>query len=328
MLTSSLLTDLIARAGGGHSFGGAGGGGGFGGGGGGFGGGGPVFFGGGGGGGGGGIGAGILFIIVAAIIVLVMLTVFGHRRMRGALSAPGAGTADPSSPPPSPSPSPWTGSEAPAIDSVRGDVFPGTAAAASSASAGGARTPVAEGLAQIESHDPAFDQDAFLEQVQKAFFVVEEAWADRKPEMSRQVMADGIWQQHRVQIQGYIDEHKRNVLSDLAVGDLTIIGAHSDQTYDTITVRVLAACGDYDVDDQSGKIVRGNKRVEQWQEDWTFQRSAAATTKPQGGTLSSKCPNCGAPLDVDLEGVCKYCRAPVMSGKYDWVLARIAQVGV
>lgn len=207
-------------------------------------------------------------------------------------------------------------------------MFPGTAAAASSASAGGARTPVAEGLAQIESHDPAFDQDAFLEQVQKAFFVVEEAWADRKPEMSRQVMADGIWQQHRVQIQGYIDEHKRNVLSDLAVGDLTIIGAHSDQTYDTITVRVLAACGDYDVDDQSGKVVRGNKRVEQWQEDWTFQRSAAATTKPEGGTLSSKCPNCGAPLDVDLQGVCKYCHAPVMSGKYDWVLARISQVGV
>jgi predicted lipid-binding transport protein (Tim44 family) len=325
LLPLSFLTDLLARAGGGHSFGGAGGGGGLGGGGGGFGGG-PVFFGGGGGGGGGGIGAGILFIIVAAIIVLVMLTAFGHRRMRGALNAPGAGTVDPSrSTSPPESQSSWTGSQAPAIDSVRGDVFPGTAAAAS---AGGTRTAVAEGLSQIQGHDPAFDQDAFLEQVQKAFFVVEEAWAERKPEMSRQVMADGIWQQHRVQIQGYLDEHKRNVLPDLAVGDLTIIGAHSDQTYDTITVRVLAACADYDVDDQSGKIVRGNKRVEQWQEDWTFQRSASATTKPEGGTLSSKCPNCGAPLDVDLEGVCKYCRAPVMSGKYDWVLARIAQVGV
>jgi predicted lipid-binding transport protein (Tim44 family) len=323
-LLAVFLTDLIARAGGGHSFGGAGGGGGLGGGGGGFGGGGPVFFGGG-GGGSGGIGAGIVFIIVAAIIVLVMLTAFGHRRMRGALSAPGAGTADPSSSP-SPSPSPWTGSQAPAIDSVRGDVFPGTAAAASAASVGGTRTSVEEGLAQIQSHDPAFDQDAFLEQVQRAFFVVEEAWADRKPEMSRQVMADAIWQQHRVQIQGYVNEHKRNVLSDLAVGDLTIIGAHSDQTYDTVTVRVLAACADYDVDDQSGRVVRGNKRVEQWQEDWTFQRSAGATTKPEGGTLSSEWPNCGAPLDVDLEGVCKYCHAPVMSGKYDWVLARISQV--
>ena len=31
-------------------------------------------------------------------------------------------------------------------------------------------------------------------------------------------MADGLWQQHRVQIQGYVDAHKRNVLEDLAVG--------------------------------------------------------------------------------------------------------------
>lgn len=341
MLTLSFLVDLIGRAGGGHSFGGGsggGGGGGFSGGGGG----GPIFFGGGGGGGGAGLGAGIFVLIVIAILVVLFLSAMGRHRMRDAFSGgtggSGGGTGGgggqggggstggsggPGGSTPSSSPSHWTGSQAPAIESVRGDVFPGTAS-----SAGAGVAPVREGLAQIQNHDPAFDQDAFLEQVQKAFFVVQEAWSQRKPDMSRQVMADGIWQQHRMQIQGYIDENKRNVLSDLAVGDISIVAAHSDQTYDTITVRVLAACADYDVDDKTGKVVRGDKRVEQWQEDWTFQRSSDATTKPDGGTLSSKCPNCGAPLDVDIQGVCKYCRAPVMSGKYDWVLARISQVGV
>ena len=43
--------------------------------------------------------------------------------------------------------------------------------------------------------------------------------------------------------------------------------------------------------------------------------------------MSDHCPNCGAPLDVDLAGVCSYCRAPIMSGKYDWVLTRIEQIG-
>jgi inner membrane protein import complex subunit Tim44-like protein len=348
LLALSLLVDLIGRAGGGHSFGGGssggGGGGGFSGGGGG-----PIFFGGG-GGGGAGLGAGIFVLIVIAILAVLVLSAIGRHRMHDAFSGGvggggqggvggsggggggsggsgvggvGSGVGGGGQASGTPSSSQWTGSQAPAIESVRGDVFPGTAS-----SAGAGAAPVQEGLAQIQSHDPAFDQDAFLEQVQKAFFVVQEAWSERKPDMSRQVMADGIWQQHRMQIQGYIDENKRNVLSDLAVGDMSIIAAHSDQTYDTITVRVLAACADYDVDDKSGKVVRGDKRVEQWQEDWTFQRSSDATTKPNGGTLSSKCPNCGAPLDVDIQGVCKYCRAPVMSGKYDWVLARISQVGV
>ncbi len=165
-----------------------------------------------------------------------------------------------------------------------------------------------------------------MESVQKSFFVVQEAWTERKPEMSRQVMADGIWQQHNVQIQQYLSEHKRNVLEDLAVGDLRILSAHSDQTYDSITVRVFAACADYDVNDENGKVIRGNRSVGQWQEDWTFQRSSSATTKPGAGTLNSKCPNCGAPLNVDLQGVCDFCHQPIMGGKYDWVLARIAQV--
>lgn len=214
----------------------------------------------------------------------------------------------------------WSHDDRPAMDSIRGELFPGSEAAVATAA-----TPVADGLAAITGHDPKFDRDGFLEQAQRAFFVVQEAWTERKPEMSRQVMADGLWQQHRVQINGYVTAHKRNVLGDLAVGDMSIVTAHSDASYDTIVVRVRAACSDYDVNDD-GKVIRGNRRVGEWGEDWTFQRSATATTQADGGTLSQKCPNCGAPLNVDLAGVCPYCKAPVMSGEYDWVLARISQL--
>jgi predicted lipid-binding transport protein (Tim44 family) len=315
---------LLTRAGGGQGFSGGGGGGG---GGGISGGGGGVFVGGGGGGGGSGGGGGIIGAIVLTLIVVgIFFTVRrGRRRMGGgwlpgARRGAGAATIPPAS---TPTPIPWTGSQEPAINSVRGDLFPG-----SHAEAHEPVNSVADGLAAIKAHDPAFNEERFLQQVQKSFFVVEEAWSDRKPGVSRQVMAEGLWQQHRVQIEQYVEGHKRNVLEDLAVGDMAIVGAHSDQTFDTITVRIFAACADYDVDDNSGKVVRGNKHVDQWQEDWSFQRSSTATTKDGGGTLSSKCPNCGAPLDVDLQGVCKYCHAPVMSGDYDWVLARIGQVNL
>ncbi|HLY83412.1 MAG TPA: TIM44-like domain-containing protein, partial [Acidimicrobiales bacterium] len=306
---------FIARAGGGHSFGGGGGGsrssGGSGGGGSGV-----FFFGGGGGGGGGAIG-----LVVLIVVVLVLLAAFvAIRRGRATSSAVDGATRGYGGSTP-----PWTGSDAPAINSVRGGLFPGTGDQAHPGAASAASS-VDDGLAQISAHDPAFNKEAFLEQVQRSFFVVQEAWTERKPEMSRQVMADGLWQQHKVQIDQYVAEHKRNVLEDLAVGNVSVGSAHSDDTYDTITVRLLAACADYDVDDQSGKVVRGNRRVDQWQEDWTFQRSSKAVTKPGGGTLSSKCPNCGAPLNVDLQGVCPYCHQPVMSGQYDWVLARIGQV--
>ena len=222
--------------------------------------------------------------------------------------------------PPSPIDGQWSHSDQPAMATCRGDLFNGTAAEADTVD-----TPEA-GLAAISAHDPAFNRQKFLEGVQAAFYVVEGAWTQRRPEASRQVMADGLWQQHRVQIQGMIDGHKRNILEGLAVLSLTVVVAHSDSNYDTITVRVLATSTDYDVNDDTGKVVRGAKQPQQWSEDWTFQRAASAKTPPGGGTLSEKCPNCGAPLELDLTGECKYCHALVSSGTFDWVLARISQV--
>jgi hypothetical protein len=145
--------------------------------------------------------------------------------------------------------------------------------------------------------------------------------------MSRRVMADGLWHQHQAQIEGYVNNGTRNVLDGLAIGRVEVLRASSDDQVDTITTRILAACADYDIEVDSGKVVRGSKHdMSNWQEDWIFQRSSKATTKKDGGTMQDHCPNCGAPLDVDLAGVCKYCRAPIMSGEYDWVLARIDQV--
>ena len=213
----------------------------------------------------------------------------------------------------------WSHADQPAINTVRGDVFSGT----TSETAAGVDDPDA-GLAAIKAKDPGFDKDVFLGQVQRIFFLVEEAWTGRNPDMSRQVMADGLWQQHRFQIESYRSGGKRNVLDGLTVESLTVLAVHTDQNFDTITVRILACSADCDVND-AGKVVRGTRDVEQWAEDWTFQRAAGVTTKA-GGTLTDKCPNCGAPLELDFTGVCKYCKALVSSGTYDWVLARIAQV--
>jgi len=192
------------------------------------------------------------------------------------------------------------------------------------------REDLEKGLDEIRAHDPDFDPNLFVTQVNKAFFVIQQAWMERKPDMSRRVMADGIWQQHRFQIEQYLAANKQNVLENLAIQNTYLVSANSDAMFDTITVRFFASCADYDVqvepDGSRGKVVRGSKGVEDWTEDWTFQRSSDAVTKVEGGTFADRCPNCGAPLDVDLAGICSYCKAPVMSGKYDWVLSRIEQL--
>jgi hypothetical protein len=216
----------------------------------------------------------------------------------------------------------WMNDTRPAAASIEGELFPEAHARAMQAA-----SPIEVGLAAIKAHDPGFELEQFTQQVQKVFFLVESAWSERKPEMSHRVMADSLWQTHQLQIQGYVTGHKRNLLDNLTVSNIWPVAAHSDGRFDTITMRIVAASADYDVDDSTGRVQRGDNQVKPWQEDWTFQRSAAAQTKLGGSTLGSQCPNCGAPIDVDLAGACRYCKASIMSGDYDWVLARISQVG-
>jgi predicted lipid-binding transport protein (Tim44 family) len=246
--------------------------------------------------------------------------------------------ADGAGAPPSPIDGSWTHSDEPAITAVRGAVFQGPPPSGPPPVSGpvpGMPPPPAgsapvddpeRGLAAIRAKDPGFDKDGFLGQVQRAFFIVEEAWTSRRPEMSRQVMADGLWQQHRFQIEGYQSGHKRCVLDELQLLSIAVMAVHTDEQYDTITTRLLASSSDYDVDENSGKVVRGDRDVAQWAEDWTFQRAASARTPAAGGTFSDRCPNCGAPLQLDFSGICTYCKALVSTGTYDWVLSRISRV--
>ena len=41
--------------------------------------------------------------------------------------------------------------------------------------------------------------------------------------------------------------------------------------------------------------------------------------------MAGYCPNCGAPLEINQVGECRYCKAAVTSGRFDWVLSRIEQ---
>jgi len=297
------VVDILVRAGGGQGFGGGGAGGGGGGIGGGGGGGFPLFF-----FGGGALAEGgsilVALLVVGGVVLLVASRVrSGAVRDRDIVEHP------------------YTHTDGPAYAPGTVPVVEGGAVVTEQRPA-----PVAAGLDAIRAHDPAFDLDTFKASIERSFFIVEEAWTDLKPEMSRRVMADGIWQQHRAQMEQYERNGTRNALDGLAVGKVTIVSASTDQQHDTITTRILATCADYDVD-KSGHVVRGDKHtMTPFQEDWVFQRSSSAKTPAAGGTLEQRCPNCGAPLDLDLAGVCHYCHQPVMSGQYDWVLTRIDQV--
>jgi endogenous inhibitor of DNA gyrase (YacG/DUF329 family) len=181
------------------------------------------------------------------------------------------------------------------------------------------------GVAAIRLHDPAFDENVFLGQVQRLFFAVLEAWTSGKPALSQGVMAALIWQQQKTQIATYAQRGWRNVLETLSITSSVIAGARSDLDYDTLTVRINATSADYVVD-SAGAVIHGDTTPWDWTEDWIFQRPSTLSTGQPGTITSQSCPNCGAAVNVDITSICPFCDAAVISGKFGWLLTRIDRI--
>src|SRR5208282_3643494 len=126
------------------------------------------------------------------------------------------------------------------------------------------------------------------------------------------------------QLEALAAEGRRNVMENVEVRGIEIIRVVHGRVFDDLTVRMSAVAADFEID-KDNRIVFGDRMVRPFTEDWTFQRSVGVATTQKPGTLENTCPNCGAPVALTQIGECRYCKAAVTSGKFDWVVSRIEQ---
>jgi predicted lipid-binding transport protein (Tim44 family) len=183
---------------------------------------------------------------------------------------------------------------------------------------------VGQGIAALRAADPAFSPDAFRVRVRTAFDALQDAWCKQNLDAGRAFLSPGAYFTWRTQLETLAAEGRRNVMEQSAVQRIEPILIVHGRVYDDITVRISAAAADFEVD-KDNRIVFGDRVVRPFTEDWTFQRSVGVATTQKPGTLENTCPNCGAPVSLTQIGECRYCKAAVTSGKFDWVVSRIAQ---
>ena len=180
-------------------------------------------------------------------------------------------------------------------------------------------------LVRLRRRDPGFDPAAVAQLAAQAMVTVERAWSTLDPQPSRGVLAPALWTAHRARMELYALHGRRNVVDQLQVRDARVVAVEQDAGRDRVTVRVRASSTDYDVD-ASGAVVRGDTGVRTWEEDWVLERAATATNRPDGGLLGGHCPACGAPLSLDADGLCSYCRTAPTDATRDWVVVGVSDV--
>jgi predicted lipid-binding transport protein (Tim44 family) len=187
-----------------------------------------------------------------------------------------------------------------------------------------AAASVPEGVASLQAADPAFSMDGLVGRVKFAFRALQEAWCQQNLDAGRAFLSPGAYFSWRAQLETLTAEGRRNVMENLVVRRIDPVRIVHGAVFDDVTVRITATAADFEID-QNNRIVFGDRTVRPFTEDWTFQRSVGVATAQKPGTLENTCPSCGAPIALTQIGECRYCKAAVTSGKFDWVVSRIEQ---
>lgn len=180
-------------------------------------------------------------------------------------------------------------------------------------------------LNKITEADPEFFKDGFVSRVNELFMFIYGAWEKRDLTKLRAYETDSLFNLHRGMLQEYIDKKQINMLDNICIRSIKIIDVSVTPSYHSIKVLINATLNDYIIDEDTGKVVYGSKsQMSTFKEKWTLTRKASTKTKAERKLAS--CPNCGAPLEINSEGECEYCRTVITTGGYDWVLSNIEQV--
>jgi predicted lipid-binding transport protein (Tim44 family) len=178
-------------------------------------------------------------------------------------------------------------------------------------------------LGALETREAGFSWDAFLERVHDAYAELNAGWSERNLGRARPYVSDAFYRSQLYWVAAYQHAKLRNVMEEARIEKVELADVASDRWYDAITIRIFAEGLDYTIREGTDEVVSGRRsKPRRYSEYWTFVRSARAKPSSREKT---QCPDCGAPVEIEMTGQCRYCRAHVTSGEFDWVLSRIEQ---
>jgi hypothetical protein len=170
--------------------------------------------------------------------------------------------------------------------------------------------------------NPGFSWLRMESRIRAIFLSLQEAWTEGRWEKARPFVSDAMFQTQLSWINEYRRQHLRNVLEDVQIERTELVKITFDAFHDAVTYRLFASMIDYTADEQGTVLCGSKSRPRRFSEYWTFIRRRGAKPPVAG---NNNCPNCGAPLKINMAGVCEYCQGKITSGDFDWVLSRIEQ---
>lgn len=178
---------------------------------------------------------------------------------------------------------------------------------------------------EIKVHDELFNKDEIIAWSKTLFVKLQQAWTKRDWSGIRAFETNQLFEQHKSQLQGYIDNNQINVIDRICVNYANLYDYRISGDKEILVIKLNSRMQDYIIDATTKKVLKGDPKIERTNSYLlTFERKFGVKTKP--GTTevnTTNCPNCGAPTQITSAGECEYCGSIITTGEYNWCLSNL-----
>ncbi len=145
---------------------------------------------------------------------------------------------------------------------------------------------------------------------------IQYAWMNFDEELIRKNTTDEMYNMYLMQLDTLKVKNQKNIMYDIKYLGSKVKKRYEENGQETIVINMNVSCYDFIIDTRTNNVVRGTAaKVNYYKYELTF-------VKTVNDKKLDVCPRCGAPVEENNSGVCKYCKSTLVSDKYTLILSK------
>ena len=173
-----------------------------------------------------------------------------------------------------------------------------------------------EAINEIKKYIPNFDTSQFLSNGYNIFVRIEEAWMNFDLEKVRDCITDEMFNMYESQLASMEMKGEQNIMKGFNKINYCITDALKENNILEIKAKYYVSFYDYIINRKTKKVIRGNSNTKiKMVYEFTF-------IKDIENDKIDKCPNCGAPININSAGICEYCNSKLVDDSKNWVMSK------
>ena len=177
-------------------------------------------------------------------------------------------------------------------------------------------------VSKIIEVDPNINAIEFKEKAFNIYRDLQTAWMNFDTDTIRKLTTDEVYNMYSSQLETLKLKGQKNIMSDISLEDVKIIDIRKENNIITANVYLRVKCYDYVIKESTNETVRGKDKDKIIIEYvLSFVKSSVNNKKEE------KCPNCGAPVDINSSSTCQYCESTLVKDAADYVMSKKTCIG-